>query len=81
MKHLDAIELFRRIDPSDGEIKKNTVRLGEILSIKSRAEYSNSHITENDAREAVKKVERLFSFVQKKDIRGCLKRRQQALLG
>lgn len=65
-RHYDAVELFQSIDLSDEEIKKNADHLGNLLSIKSRAEYGEKLITSKEAEIAVKEAERLFYFVKKK---------------
>lgn len=62
-RHDDAIRLFASIDTNDAEIKNNTRRLAELLSMKTDAEYGEKLMTEKDAEMSALAAERLFNFV------------------
>lgn len=65
-RHEDSIVLFLRIDPNSEEIKRNADHLGNLLKIKTDAEYGERLFYNKDAEVAIKHAERLFNFVKVK---------------
>jgi uncharacterized protein (UPF0332 family) len=64
--HRDAIILFQGIDPRDNDLRKAAMRLGDLLKIKTDAEYGERSQSEKDAELAKLNAERLVSFVKKR---------------
>ena len=64
--HRDAIILFQSIDPNDEEMRKAAMRLGDLLRIKTDAEYGERTQSIQDAERAKQNAERFASFVRKR---------------
>ena len=64
--HKEAIALFLSINPMDTEIRKAANRLGDLLKIKTDAEYGERPQSGKDAELAKLNAERLVSFVRKR---------------
>ncbi len=65
-KHEDAVELFRSIKPDDERIKKNASRLGELLSVKTDAEYGDRPLSRREAEIAVQAASRFLEFIKER---------------
>lgn len=65
-RHEEAVELFRSINSQDERIKKNSNRLGELLSIKTDAEYGDKFLTRRDSELATQAATRFFEFVKER---------------
>jgi len=65
-RHEEAIDLFRSIDVNDERIKKNSQRLGDLLSIKTDAEYGEKLLTQKEAEIAIQTATRFFDFVKER---------------
>jgi uncharacterized protein (UPF0332 family) len=64
--HRDSIILFQSINPNDIELRKAAMRLGDLLKIKTDAEYGERSQTQKDAELAKLNAERLVAFVKKR---------------
>jgi uncharacterized protein (UPF0332 family) len=64
--HRDSIILFQSINPNDIELRKASMRLGDLLKIKTDAEYGERSQSQKDAELAKLNAERLVSFVRKR---------------
>lgn len=63
--HDEAVDFYSRMDLDDSEFQKSVHRLGQIISIKSQAEYSQEPLTENQVRQMLKSAGRFRDFVLK----------------
>jgi uncharacterized protein (UPF0332 family) len=64
--HRDSIILFQSINPNDIELRKASMRLGDLLKIKTDAEYGERSQNQKDAELAKMNSERLVAFVRKR---------------
>lgn len=65
-KHEEAVEFFSTVFPGDTELKKNVQRFGSIISIKTRAEYTETLQKSEGAENALRDAERFLNYVKSK---------------
>lgn len=70
--HDEAIQFYSTLGLEDEEFPKSVRRLGQILSLKTLAEYDGSPVTETQARQLLKNAERFREYIFQK-----LKRRSR----
>jgi hypothetical protein len=67
IKHADAARLLSSIEGLDPrELREKSNQLISILDFKTPVEYDKTVLTESDARELEKKVERFYGWVKEK---------------
>jgi HEPN domain-containing protein len=62
--HNDAIILMVTIKSADEQLKRNALRLRNILNIKNMAEYEERLVHRSEAEKAMKDMERFLAFVR-----------------
>ncbi len=60
--HDEAVEFYSTLQLKDAGFRQSIQRLGNIISIKNAAEYSNESLTEKDASHVMKQLERFCGF-------------------
>lgn len=63
-RHHDVLQLLQKLDIDKTEIKSKSQQLATLLSIKNAAEYEERLMDENDAGNARKACDRLYSWVK-----------------
>ena len=64
--HDESVDFYATLDMDDPDFQKSVVRLGQILSVKTDAEYGGSPLGESHIRQMMKLAERFRSFVLNK---------------
>ena len=64
--HEEAIGLFRSISPNDERMRKNAQRLGDLLSVKTDAEYGEKLLTSKEAELSIQTATRFLDFIKER---------------
>lgn len=64
--HDEAVDFYAKLPIQEAEFKKSIHRLGQIVSLKTHAEYGGEPIGESDVSHMIKSAERFRSYVLEK---------------
>ncbi len=64
--HDEAVDFYAKLPIQEDEFKKSVHRLGQIVSLKTHAEYGGSPISESDLSHMLKSAERFRSYALSK---------------
>src|SRR3989344_6346089 len=64
-RHVEAVELLKRVDPSDGESAKHMTQFGRLLNLKSSAEYGERLIKSTEAERALEDCKRFVEWAKR----------------